>query len=168
MTHTTTLPAIAELIIVNCDGSLVVPASGEVFRDNAEDWQWLPGRREALETLSEQGYLTAMATNQGGVPFYHLKQRDLIRELWRMCIEGRFNTMRVCYSHPFGQMARLRREDSRRKPGPDMLLEIRHSAPSSSAIAMRTKRPRWPPASPTGRSASFSKSTPAGRKPRPF
>ena len=114
-----------KLIIFDVDGTLVRTKSGETFRQGADDWQWLPGRREKLHALKGQGIKLAVATNQGGVAFGYLQQIDILRELTAMCIEGfiPLGGLYVCYTHPKATVSVYRADDDRRKPGPRMLQE---------------------------------------------
>lgn len=60
-----------ELIVFDVDGTLVSPRSGKKFRENADDWMWLPNRIEKYQALRGQGIRLAIATNQGG-PMWRL------------------------------------------------------------------------------------------------
>lgn len=113
------------LIIFDTDGTLVTTRSGATFRQDASDWQWMPGRKEKLQVLRAQGVHLAIATNQGGVAFGYMLQADILHELVRMCKEGGIpkGGLYVCYHHPKASIAAYRYEDRRRKPGPGMLLD---------------------------------------------
>lgn len=56
-------------IVFDLDGTLVKTKSGDVFRRDAQDWMWIPGRREMCKKLVASGVRLAIATNQGGVAF---------------------------------------------------------------------------------------------------
>lgn len=127
------------LYIFDRDGSLVLPRSGKKFPENANDWAWIPGRLETVQALVvDQGKKTAYATNQGGIAFGYMREDEMLQELLRFGNEGGFDAGRVCFSHPDAIIERykvpcnVRKDitnghaapDTRRKPGPGMLLEI--------------------------------------------
>lgn len=127
-----------KLYIFDRDGSLVLPRSGNKFPENASDWAWIPGRREKVHELISQGKKTAYATNQGGIAFGYMPEHEMMQELAKFAFEGQFTTGRVCFSHPDAIIERYKvpcnvqkditngkaAPDTRRKPGPGMLLEI--------------------------------------------
>lgn len=113
------------LIVFDTDGTLVETASGETFRKEASDWQWLPARREVLQALRQRGMRIAVATNQGGVAFGYMEADDILHELERMCAEAGIprGGLYICYNHPAATDPRFRLADYRRKPNPGMLLD---------------------------------------------
>ena len=113
-----------KLVIFDIDGTLTTTKSGATFRKSADDWQWIPGRLEQLQTLREQGTHTAYATNQGGIAYGYMQESDMFETLLQFGNEGQFDTGRVCYTHPKASIEAYRKDDTRRKPGPGMLLEI--------------------------------------------
>ncbi len=114
-----------KLIIFDVDGTLVVPKSGETFRKTADDWQWLPGRVDKLKTLQVNGMYFAIATNQGGVAFGYMRRINIVNELYRMVYEiGNNIYVSACFTHPKATIPDyLDENDTRRKPGPGMLIE---------------------------------------------
>lgn len=114
-----------KLIIFDVDGTLTTTKSGATFRQDAGDWQWLPGRLERLKELKARGVRLAVATNQGGVAFGYMKQDDILRELTQMLKEGGFSkaALYVCYNHPNASIELYKADDYRRKPGSGMLEE---------------------------------------------
>ncbi|SRR5579883_1116258 len=113
------------LIIFDVDGTLVRPKSGKKFRENAADWEWLPGRKELIQELRRRGVRVAIASNQGGVAFGYMQEDDIRAELIRMAKEAGIpeGGVYVCYTHPNATIPHLRQLDHRRKPGPGMLQE---------------------------------------------
>jgi D-glycero-D-manno-heptose 1,7-bisphosphate phosphatase len=115
------------LVICDIDGTLVKPKSGGDFRKSADDWQWLPGRLEELQRLKAEGKSIRFATNQGGVAFEYLDERDVHNEFLRMVREIGYppghNIVHVCFTHPKAKLVGYREDSPRRKPGPGMLLE---------------------------------------------
>ncbi len=116
-----------KLIIFDVDNTLTTTKSGNTFRANAADWQWLLGRLDALRYLTVETVETqvAVASNQGGVAFGHMREADLTRELRRMCEEGGIpqELLFTCFNHPTASIEKYKREDPRRKPGAGMLIE---------------------------------------------
>ena len=113
------------LYIFDVDWTLTKPKTGGTFRKGADDWQWLPGRRERLKTLQVNGAYLALATNQGGVAFGYMRKSDIITELYKMAYEvGNNIFVSACFTHPKASIEEYRVEgDTRRKPGPGMLTE---------------------------------------------
>lgn len=130
-----------QLIIFDVDGTLVTTRSGDVFRRSADDWQWLPGRQERCQQLRAQGILIALATNQGGVafPWSKFSEAQMQREIEAVARAIDAHPIGVCYSSPNAKA--LPRyyapNDSRRKPGPGMLLEaMQHCGVSAQNTLM--------------------------------
>lgn len=117
-----------KLYIFDVDGTLTTTASGETFRKNAADWKWLPGRREALARLDQQGAMLAIATNQGGVAFGLLNAQEIRAELASMADQAHITYVTMCFTHPKAKLPEYREDSPCRKPGPGMLLEIIESA----------------------------------------
>jgi histidinol-phosphate phosphatase family protein len=124
-----------DLYLFDVDGTLVTTKSGETFRKTADDWQWLPGRKEALQALLAQGKHIALVTNQGGVAFGYFRIEDmrialetLAHDLWcewpdveDIC-EG--IDYFACWTHPTGTVPSYTvADDFHRKPNPGMLLQ---------------------------------------------
>lgn len=115
------------LIIFDVDGTLTTTKSKETFRRTANDWEWLPERLEKLKELASQGTRFALATNQAGVafPWSKFSQEEMQAEIDRVGseIESIYNA--VCYSTPNEKALPQYHNpnDTRRKPGPGMLLE---------------------------------------------
>lgn len=53
--------------ILDKDGTLVTPKSGEAFVQSPEDQVLLPGVADAIAQLKSEGFVLAIASNQGGV-----------------------------------------------------------------------------------------------------
>lgn len=114
------------LIIFDVDGTLTSTKSGATFRKSPDDWQWLPGRREKLHALCQEGVEIAIATNQGGVAFGYMDQGDMDTQLAKMCnqIGGNYQLF-VCYAHPKASIEWYGEEIDLfdRKPNPGMLFK---------------------------------------------
>jgi D-glycero-D-manno-heptose 1,7-bisphosphate phosphatase len=115
------------LLILDIDGTLVVTQSGATFRKTADDWQWLPGRIEKLKELREQGVKIAIASNQAGVafPWSKFTEAEMQAEIEAVARLIGAEYIGVCYSTPNEKALPQYRNanDTRRKPGPGMLLE---------------------------------------------
>ncbi len=113
-----------KLIIFDVDGTLVTTKSGATFRKNADDWQWLPGRLEKCQRLVEQKLVIALASNQGGVAYGYFHE-DAIK--WELLKTAKDISPSVqyfcCFTHPTAKLPEYQKDDSRRKPGPGMLIE---------------------------------------------
>ncbi len=112
-----------KLIIFDVDGTLTETKSGAQFRQEADDWQWLPNRLTRLRQLKQQGIRLAIATNQGGVAFGYMEMADVLYELDIMCKECGVSPggLYICYNHPKATIPIYKHDDDRRKPRPGML-----------------------------------------------
>jgi D-glycero-D-manno-heptose 1,7-bisphosphate phosphatase len=136
-----------KLICLDVDGTLVQTASGATFRKAANDWMWLPRRRERCLDLYEQGVLLAIITNQAGVafPWSSFTEAEMQHEIEIVARAIHAECcVRVCYSTP-SEVALKRYynpDDKRRKPGPDMIIEaMQYYALSPSDTLMVGDRP---------------------------
>lgn len=135
-----------KLIIFDVDGTLTTTKSGATFRKTADDWQWLPGRRERLQELERQQVQIALATNQGGVAFGYFTQDEVEAELthlWQQMGLEYGARLYVCYAHPKASVGGYRAEKDlfNRKPMPGMLfqamLDARVIAPDTLMVGDR-------------------------------
>ena len=74
-------PELIKLAIVDKDGALVCPKSGNTFVQNPQDQELLPGVQEAVSRLVADGYVLVIASNQGGVAAGHKTLEDAIAEM---------------------------------------------------------------------------------------
>jgi D-glycero-D-manno-heptose 1,7-bisphosphate phosphatase len=77
--------SLMKLIILDKDGTLTAPKSGNPFVQYPEDQILLPGVLAGLRHYSSQGHKLAIASNQGGVAAGHKTLRDAIAEM-RFCL----------------------------------------------------------------------------------
>lgn len=124
------------LIIFDVDGTLTTTKSGATFRKTADDWQWLPARREVLLALGKQGVKIAVATNQGGVAFGYMRREDISAELSRMAREAHIPAIEICYAHPKATIEEYRADSPNRKPNPGMLLRLMSDAGESASATL--------------------------------
>lgn len=116
-----------KLVIFDVDGTLVTCKLGATFRKTADDWRWLPGRVEKCKGLREQGVQIALASNQAGVafPWSKFSEQEIQHELELVAHEIGASFVGVCYTTPNEKALSQYHNgsDTRRKPGPGMLLE---------------------------------------------
>ena len=131
-----------ELVLFDVDGTLVRPKSGKEFRETPADWEFLPGRVEAVKRLMQSGPAVALVTNQGGAAYGYFKASEMSRQiaLTAYCLgigedqRGRYRDsgIYVCFTHPDGTVEGLTKDvgdpffhklPNRRKPGPGMIQE---------------------------------------------
>jgi D-glycero-D-manno-heptose 1,7-bisphosphate phosphatase len=74
-----------KLAIFDKDGTLVTPKSGEKFVQHPEDQMLLPGVAEGIAAMAADGWVMAIASNQGGVAAGHKTLDDAIEEM-RVCL----------------------------------------------------------------------------------
>jgi len=107
------------------DGVLNVD-TGYVHRP--DQFQWIPGAQAAIKRLNEAGYLVFVISNQSGVA-RGLFSEDDVQALHRWIANeaaaagARIDAFEYCPDHPEAKIERYRRESSRRKPAPGMILD---------------------------------------------
>lgn len=130
-------------VIFDVDSTLTTTKSGETFRKDAKDWQWLPGRLERLAELHKQGITLAVASNQGGIAFGYMDEGDMQTELSILCNQAEIDYLYVCYAHEKASVDGYAEEIDLfdRKPSPGMLfkamLRARVSAPDTLFVGDR-------------------------------
>jgi D-glycero-D-manno-heptose 1,7-bisphosphate phosphatase len=70
-----------KLAILDKDGTLVLPKSGNTFVQNPTDQILMVGAVEGCQRLIEAGYVLAIASNQGGVSAGHKTLDEAIEEM---------------------------------------------------------------------------------------
>lgn len=65
-----------KLLILDKDGTLTTPKSGEKFVQHPEDQMLLPGVAERIAAMADDGWTIAIASNQGGVAAGHKSPSD--------------------------------------------------------------------------------------------
>ena len=75
-----------KLCILDKDGTIVKPASGETFVQHPQDQVLLPGVERTIAQMASEGYTFAIASNQGGVEAGHKTLNDAFAEM-RYCLE---------------------------------------------------------------------------------
>ena len=119
------------LVILDVDGTLVRTRTGNQNRSAGpnfsaeQDWEWIPGRLEALLAFRAENadVRFALATNQGGVGHgYH--DEDRMREEIALVARalGDDVMVNIAWGMTDAVIERYRHEDPLRKPAPGMLL----------------------------------------------
>lgn len=121
-----------KLVIFDFNGTLVETKSGETFQQSADDWRFLPNRVEKCKTLVSDGVLLAIASNQASVafPWSRFTEDEITSELVEAGAQIGTSAIAVCCTTPnVKALPEYHNEnDTRRKPGPDMLVEIMQAA----------------------------------------
>ncbi|MGL5062947.1 MAG: hypothetical protein ACRC62_23470 [Microcoleus sp.] len=71
-----------KLIVFDKDGTLTTPASGAIFVQHPHDQVLLPGVAEKLAQLRKDGWLMAIASNQGGCAKFECDVTKLKEGMW--------------------------------------------------------------------------------------
>jgi D-glycero-D-manno-heptose 1,7-bisphosphate phosphatase len=101
--------------------------TGYVHR--VDQFQWMPGAREAVRWANDAGYYTFVVTNQAGVA-HGLYEEEAIRRLhdWmrdELGVAGaHIDAFEYCPFHPQGKVERYSQHSEFRKPAPGMLYKL--------------------------------------------
>lgn len=74
------------LLLLDKDGTLIQPSSGERFVQHPQDQELMPGVAEAIAHYAAEGWNLAILSNQGGVTAGHKSLDDAIEEM-AFCLE---------------------------------------------------------------------------------
>ena len=66
-----------KLAVLDKDGTLTTPISGDKFSQSPQDQRLLPGVREAIDRLRSDGWSLAIASNQGGCDWFEISAINL-------------------------------------------------------------------------------------------
>jgi D-glycero-D-manno-heptose 1,7-bisphosphate phosphatase len=69
------------IVLLDKDGTLVAPMSGNTFVQNPTDQKLLPGVAKRIVELNEKGVLLVIASNQGGVASGHKTLKQAAEEM---------------------------------------------------------------------------------------
>nr|WP_279308265.1 HAD-IIIA family hydrolase [Niveispirillum sp. BGYR6] len=118
-------------VFLDRDGVLNVDIG---YAHRPDQIEWLPGVREAVRYLNEQGYFVFVVTNQAGVArgFYdeaavHTLHAWMQGELARA--GAHIDDWRYCPYHPDGSIELYRQAHDWRKPAPGMILDLLEAWP---------------------------------------
>ncbi len=113
------------------DGVLNVDTA---YVHKADDFEWIPGAREAIKLCNDSGYLTFVVTNQAGVArgYFGVKAVQELHDWMNKDlaeIGAHIDEFQYCPYHEDGVIEELRRASDRRKPAPGMILDCLDSWP---------------------------------------
>ncbi|MEO1208266.1 MAG: HAD hydrolase-like protein [Cyanobacteria bacterium J06638_20] len=78
----------ARILLLDNDGTLIKPKSGDEFVQHPEDQVLIDGAAESIARYRSEGWLMGIVSNQGGVAAGHKTLSD--------CIDEMFFAMRLC------------------------------------------------------------------------
>ena len=118
------MTALKPALFLDRDGVLNVD-KGYVAR--IEDFEWIPGAKEAVRTFNERGWWVFVVTNQSGIArgFYTEDDMQALHDwMAQELADAGARVDRFYHSpyHPDGEVAAYRKTSIDRKPGPGMLL----------------------------------------------
>lgn len=92
-----------------------------------EDFEWMPGAREAVRYLNDSGYRVIVITNQAGIARGYYDEEDFHRLMAWMeeelaAVGAYVDRYYVCPHHPQGLAPHLSRTCNCRKPGSGMVM----------------------------------------------
>jgi D-glycero-D-manno-heptose 1,7-bisphosphate phosphatase len=94
-----------------------------------DQFEWMPGAREAIRLCNDRGYLVFVVTNQAGVAHGYYDE-DTVRKLHRWMaselapLGAHIEAFEFCPHHPEGKVDAYRKLCDRRKPGPGMIRDL--------------------------------------------
>ncbi|MFK4500875.1 D,D-heptose 1,7-bisphosphate phosphatase [Bradyrhizobium japonicum] len=99
-----------------------------------DDFEWMPGAREAIRLCNDLGYYAFVVTNQSGVARGHYSVDDIHRlHDWMSgelaAIGAHIDDFQYCPYHEEGTVEAYRRTSDRRKPAPGMILDCMKAWP---------------------------------------
>lgn len=109
------------VLLCDLDGTLIVTKSGKTFPENADDWKFKPGIKEAI--LAYKPKYIFIVTNQGGIEKGFVKEEEFIQKIRYICNEIRSWGFIVDYLFcPSNDP-----NDKYRKPNTGMIEYFRHA-----------------------------------------
>lgn len=126
-----------KLLILDKDGTLTQPKSGERWVQSPEDQEFIPGVAEALAWYRADGWVMAIASNQGGVASGHKTLGSAIDEMFfAMRLTGIDAAMAAhSYENEYGEAIFLRTMDQETYWRPVSLKAARFRKPGHGMIS---------------------------------
>jgi D-glycero-D-manno-heptose 1,7-bisphosphate phosphatase len=118
-------------LFLDRDGTLNVDTG---YLHRREDFEWIPGAREAVRVANDKGWLVFVVTNQSGVARGFYEESD-VRALHafmdeELAIAGaHIDAYEYCPHHPDGARAGYNKPCDRRKPGAGMIRDLLQTWP---------------------------------------
>ena len=109
------------VLLCDLDGTLIVTASGKTFPENADDWMFKDGIKEAI--IAYKPKCIFIVTNQGGIEKGFVDEKDFIRKMNLICDEMRSWGFIVDYEYCSTNDV----NDKYRKPNTGMIDYFRHA-----------------------------------------
>ncbi|WP_294154223.1 HAD family hydrolase [uncultured Selenomonas sp.] len=121
------------------DGTLNVDVH---YLHRPEDFEWLPGAREAIKYVNDAGFLAIVITNQSGVARGYFPESDVLRVYDWMnedleSLGAHLDALYYCPHHPHGSVPEYTKDCTCRKPKPGLVLqaiEEHHIDPAASVL----------------------------------
>lgn len=143
----------SQLLILDKDGTLVIPASGKQFVQHPEDQIVLPGVKDAIAHYHAQNYICVIASNQGGVAAGYKSLEAAIAEMC-YCLQllPQIESVYFCPDFKGNECWCVRRDRSfqvgvlklkgrMRKPGDGMIQQALWAHPGVTDILVVGDRP---------------------------
>ena len=64
-------------LFLDIDHTTIKPKSGNTFPEDKDDWMWIDGILDAITKYYVKGYQIVFVSNQGGVEYDYVTQREL-------------------------------------------------------------------------------------------
>ena len=139
--RTTKLPRVRQrkAVFFDRDGTLNVDVH---YLHRPEDFEWLPGAREAIKYVNDAGCLAIVITNQSGVARGYFPESDVLRVYDWMnkdleSLGAHLDALYYCPHHPHGSVPEYTKDCTCRKPKPGLVLqaiEEHHIDPAASVL----------------------------------
>jgi len=114
------------VLILDVEGTCTATITGKVCPNHPQDFFLLPNVYGRVQQAKKEGWLVAVASNQGGVSYGFLSEQtawDIMLALNSM-LDDALSVIKICCYHPDAPEGRRDRYVDRSKPKPAMIHEI--------------------------------------------